>query len=41
MGVSRPKNKFISTEEEAINAAQELGFPLVMKVVGPAHKSDV
>ena len=41
MGVSRPRNKFISTEEEAINAAQELGFPLVMKVVGPAHKSDV
>ncbi|MGI6047142.1 MAG: acetate--CoA ligase family protein [Petrimonas sp.] len=41
IGVKRPKNKIISTEEEAINAAQELGFPLVMKVVGPTHKSDV
>lgn len=41
IGVKRPKNKIISTEAEAINAAQELGFPLVMKVVGPAHKSDV
>ena len=41
VGIKRPKNKIISTEGEAINAAQELGFPLVMKVVGPAHKSDV
>ncbi|MDO5665666.1 MAG: acetate--CoA ligase family protein [Bacteroidia bacterium] len=41
IGVERPKNRIISTEEEALNVARELGFPLVMKVVGPAHKSDV
>lgn len=41
IGIKRPNNKIISTEEEAINASQELRFPLVMKVVGPAHKSDV
>ncbi|MPM74106.1 Protein lysine acetyltransferase Pat [bioreactor metagenome] len=41
IGIRRPKNKIVSTESEAIKAAQKLGFPLVMKVVGPAHKSDV
>lgn len=41
IGINRPKNRIILTEDEAINAARELGFPLVMKVVGPAHKSDV
>ncbi|MER2996609.1 acetate--CoA ligase family protein [Pontibacter populi] len=30
-----------NTQEEAIVAANRLGFPLVMKVVGPVHKSDV
>jgi len=30
-----------STMVEARKAAKELGFPLVMKVVGPVHKSDV
>jgi acetyltransferase len=29
------------TEAEAIHAANEIGFPLVMKVVGPLHKTDV
>jgi len=29
------------TESEAIQAAQKIGFPLVMKVVGPLHKTDV
>ncbi|MEI6277575.1 MAG: acetate--CoA ligase family protein [Prolixibacteraceae bacterium] len=28
-------------EAEAIQAAKEIGFPLVMKVVGPLHKTDV
>lgn len=41
MGIARPKNRIVSSEEDAIAAAKELGFPLVMKVVGPAHKSDV
>ncbi len=30
-----------STEQEAQDAAQKIGFPLVMKVVGPLHKTDV
>jgi len=31
----------VNNESEAIHAAKEIGFPLVMKVVGPLHKSDV
>ena len=30
-----------STKESCITAAQELEFPVVMKVIGPIHKSDV
>ena len=30
-----------SSKEESITAAKDLGFPVVMKVVGPIHKSDV
>ena len=40
-GIRRAKEEVISTEERAIAAATEIGFPLVMKVVGPVHKSDV
>ena len=35
------KEKISTTAEEAIEAAHEIGFPLVMKVVGPIHKTDV
>ncbi len=35
------KEKVAVTEAEAIEAAHEIGFPLVMKVVGPIHKTDV
>jgi acetyltransferase len=31
----------VTTEDEAIETAKRLGFPLVMKVVGPIHKTDV
>lgn len=31
----------VKTEEEARKAAGSIGFPLVMKVVGPLHKTDV
>ncbi len=41
MGISRPQNRIIQTEEAALTAVHELGFPLVMKVMGPSHKSDV
>lgn len=40
-GIPRAGEAVVKTHEEAINASSELGFPLVMKVVGPVHKSDV
>lgn len=41
MGIKRPHNRIVNNEADALAAAQALGFPLVMKVVGPAHKSEV
>jgi acetyltransferase len=35
------KERVVATEDEAIEAAHEIGFPIVMKVVGPIHKTDV
>ncbi len=35
------KEIIAKTEAEAIAAANKIGFPLVMKVVGPLHKTDV
>ncbi|NLO52222.1 MAG: CoA-binding protein, partial [Bacteroidales bacterium] len=29
------------TREQAVAGAEKLGFPVVMKVIGPVHKSDV
>ncbi|MCK9450896.1 MAG: acetate--CoA ligase family protein [Bacteroidales bacterium] len=40
-GISRAGEAVAKTREEAIAAASKLGFPLVMKVIGPVHKSDV
>lgn len=40
-GIQRAGESVVKTREEALKAASELGFPLVMKVVGPVHKSDV
>ena len=40
-GVDRKKNAEVRTNEDAIKVAKEYGFPLVMKVCGPVHKSDV
>ena len=40
-GISRAKEIVVSSKNDALNAAKEIGFPLVMKVVGPVHKSDV
>ena len=41
VGIDRKKEIEVSTEEEAVKFAKKVGFPLVMKVVGPLHKSDV
>lgn len=40
-GIPRAGEVVATVPDEAGNAADVLGFPLVMKVVGPVHKSDV
>ncbi|RXA20852.1 acetyl-CoA synthetase [Methanosarcina sp. MSH10X1] len=42
-GIPVVKTAFAKTAEEAVNAAEEIGYPLVMKVVSPqiSHKSDI
>ena len=39
--IPRAGEAVVNTREDAIAAAIELGYPVVMKVVGPVHKSDV
>jgi acetyltransferase len=40
-GIPRVKEKVAKTEQEAVLAATKIGFPLVMKVIGPVHKTEV
>lgn len=40
-GIARAGEAVVRSAEEAESKAEELGFPVVMKVVGPVHKSDV
>jgi acetyltransferase len=40
-GIDRAGEAVVSSKEEAVEKAMELGLPVVMKVVGPVHKSDV
>lgn len=40
-GIKRAGEATVRKEEDAVAAAEKLGYPLVMKVVGPVHKSDV
>ncbi|HRX67888.1 MAG TPA: acetate--CoA ligase family protein [Tenuifilaceae bacterium] len=40
-GITRAGEAVVASAEDAVSAAQKLGFPVVMKVVGPVHKSDV
>ena len=40
-GIPRAGEAVVTDKESAIKAASELGLPVVMKVVGPVHKSDV
>ena len=40
-GIARKEEVQVDSESQAIEAATKMGFPLVMKVVGPVHKSDV
>jgi acetate---CoA ligase (ADP-forming) len=40
-GIRRAGEAIAESAEEAARAAERLGLPVVMKVVGPVHKSDV
>lgn len=40
-GIPRVKEMVAQTESEAVLAAMNIGFPVVMKVVGPVHKTEV
>ncbi len=40
-GIPRVKEIVAENESQAVLAAMNIGFPLVMKVVGPVHKTDV
>lgn len=40
-GIRRAGEAVVTDEKDAVNAAAKLGYPIVMKVVGPVHKSDV
>lgn len=40
-GIKRVSEITTSKEEDAVKVARSIGYPIVMKVVGPIHKSDV
>ncbi|WP_319590434.1 acetate--CoA ligase family protein [uncultured Draconibacterium sp.] len=40
-GIPRVKEMVAKSESEAVLAAMNIGFPVVMKVVGPVHKTEV
>ena len=40
-GIPRAHEAVVTSVNDAIRSASQLGFPVVMKVVGPVHKSDV
>ncbi len=40
-GINRAGEAVVTTKKDAVEQANTLGLPVVMKVVGPVHKSDV
>ncbi len=40
-GIPRAGEAVVTTANDAVKFAKQLGYPVVMKVVGPVHKSDV
>ncbi|NPD46828.1 MULTISPECIES: acetate--CoA ligase family protein [unclassified Lentimicrobium] len=40
-GIPRAKEATVYSKEGAVESAAKIGYPMVMKVVGPVHKSDV
>ena len=41
VGIDRAGEAVVTSASDAVIAAAKLGYPVVMKVVGPVHKSDV
>ncbi len=41
VGIVRIKEKVANSVEDAVSSALSFGFPVVMKVIGPVHKTDV
>ncbi len=39
--IPRVPERLATTESDALKFAEELGYPVVMKVIGPIHKTDV
>ncbi len=39
--IARPEEALTHSPQEALLAAKRIGYPVVMKVVGPAHKSEL
>ena len=40
-GVTVPESRVVASADEAVEAAEALGFPVVVKALGVAHKTDV
>lgn len=40
-GIPHVRERIVYNRDEALTVVREIGFPLVMKVVGPVHKTDV
>jgi len=40
-GIAQKQIRVVDKKQQALDFANEVGYPLVMKVVGPIHKSDV
>jgi len=40
-GIDRIEERMVSRQDEAVQAAGDLGYPVAMKAVGPLHKTDI
>lgn len=40
-GIAQKQIRVVDQKQQAVDFANQVGYPLVMKVVGPVHKSDV
>ncbi len=40
-GINRAKEAVVNSVDQALEKVREIGYPIVMKVIGPIHKTDV